>query len=233
MDLVSNGMRKAIVLFVLLSYCISNNLLAQNEYGFEQVKGKLTRIGLIDIEIDETEAYANALLWVVNNSDPMERVFVSKNPRDKQFTARVKMKNSQDDTRLLNCVLRITVGDGQLAFRLTEMSIQNAKIPLPVSLEMYYPSKNAKQEEALGFAQSTVEENLSDFEKYILTNNVSITENWHKLQENKIVKGMSSDECLIILGKPTMIHQNGEKIQWMYEDGSNVIFVDNLVKAIL
>lgn len=226
-------MKKAIVLFVLLSCCISNNLLAQNEYGFEQVKGKLTRIGLIDIEIDETEAYANALLWVVNNSGPMERVFVSKNPRDKQFTARVKMKNSQDDTRLLNCVLRITVGDGQLAFRLTEMSIQNAKIPLPVSLEMYFPTKNAKQEEALGFAQSTVEENLSDFEQFILTNNVSITENWNKLQDNKVVKGMSSDECLIILGKPTMVHQNGEKTQWMYEDGSNVIFEDNLVKAIL
>lgn len=226
-------MKKAIVLFVLLSYCISNNLLAQNEYGFEQVKGKLTRIGLIDIEIDETEAYANALLWVVNNSGPMERVFVSKNPRDKQFTARVKMKNSQDDTRLLNCVLRITVGDGQLAFRLTEMSIQNAKIPLPVSLEMYFPTKNAKQEEALGFAQSTVEENLSDFEQFILTNNVSITENWNKLQDNKVVKGMSSDECLIILGKPTMVHQSGEKTQWMYEDGSNVIFEDNLVKAIL
>lgn len=226
-------MRKAIVLFVLLSCCISNNLLAQNEYGFEQVKGKLTRIGLIDIEIDETEAYANALLWVVNNSGPMERVFVSKNPRDKQFTARVKMKNSQDDTRLLNCVLRITIGDGQLAFRLTEISVQNTKIPLPVSLEMYYPAKNAKQEEVLGFAQSTIEENLSDFEQFILTNNVSITENWNKLQDNKVVKGMSSDECLIILGKPTMVHQNGEKTQWMYEDGSNVIFEDNLVKAIL
>lgn len=234
MDLVSNGMRKAIVLFVLLSlHCITNNLLAQDGYGFEQVKGKVTRIGLIDIETDETEAYANAILWVVNNSDTMERLFVSKDPRGKQFTARVRMKNSQDDTRLLNCVLRITIGDGQLAFRLTEISVQNTKIPLPVSLEMYYPAKNAKQEEVLGFAQSTIEENLSDFEQFILTNNVSITENWNKLQDNKVVKGMSSDECLIIMGKPTMVHQNGEKTQWMYEDGSNVIFEDNLVKAIL
>lgn len=103
-------MRKAIVLFVLLSlHCITSNLLAQDGYGFEQVKGKVMRIGMIDIETDETEAYANALLWVVNNSDTMERLFVSKNPRDKQFTAKVRMKNSQDDTRLLNCVLRITI----------------------------------------------------------------------------------------------------------------------------
>lgn len=74
---------------------------------------------------------------------------------------------------------------------------------------------------------------INGLKKYITQTKPQSVTHWKEIKEGKAVQGMNETECLLSVGTPKFIRENGTKTRWMIEDNVAIIFEKGKVVDII
>ena len=219
---------------LLLCACLFALISAGGQnYGLSEAGKNLVCTGLTDTGGKDKLAFSNAMIWCINAGTGIADTFVSRDFSGYKFSAKLRRSSKDNEKNSISFVLKIQVRDNQLSYSITEIKVYDTFLPIPQSIEKFYPPKKAKQEEIIAWVTDICSETMNDLTAFIHNNHPVFSEHWDAICRKAIEPGMTADECVLVMGKPINRQNSGNREQWMYENSTYIIFEDGVVKTLL
>lgn len=211
----------------LLSY--GNMLMAQVSFDVTVADKKRIVSGAINHEKSDDEAFANALLWAVNEGPGRKEEILDCDFAKRQLTMEYNLKRDNEELAY-TCRLFMKVSDGKLMFLVNDIKMQGGIMTVFQNFDKLNPSKKPKHQDIINDFQSLNNKKLQQLINFISEHNPVIT-NWKKVCLGQLESGMSSDEVKLIYGKPVSIQENGNESQYVFSTFVYIFFENGIVKS--
>ena len=176
---------------------------------------------------NEDEIFANALLWAVNEGPGRKEEILDCDFVKRQLTMVYNLK--KEDKIAYTCRMTLSVAHGELMFLINDIKIQGG-LNVFLSFDKLKPEKKVKHQDIINEFKSLNNQKLQELFSYISDHSPKIT-NWKNVCLGKIDRGMSSDEVLLVYGKPVSIQSNGDNEQYMFSTFVYVFLENGIVKS--
>jgi len=219
------------ILFIVISMLACNNLMmAQVSFDVTIAEKKRIVSGAVSYDKTDDEAFANVLLWAVNEGPGRKDEILDCDFVKRQLTMVYNLKRSEEEIAY-TCRLSLKVAEGQLMFLVNDIKIQGGGILGAFqNFDKLNPEKKPKHQDIINDFQSLNNQKLQELINFIAENNPVIT-NWKNVCLGKIDKGMSSDEVKLIYGKPINIQASGTDAQYVFSTFIYVFLENGVVKS--
>ncbi len=188
-------------------------------------------------KLSAEQAFYAAMLYAVSNLDEESGDCVLAVDYDKRSFVILLRSTQGASTRETTYArnLRVEARDGGLDCRVTGISAKyrdKGIIPRTVALEKLHPESNDRHAELVTEFTRVNSDYLNAMASYAASRgDVSIT-HLRDIRESKVVTGMNPDEVTLVKGAPFEVRKSGERLRWIYGDGSVVIFTDGKVTRV-
>ncbi len=181
--------------------------------------------------------FANTLLWTINTicSSGREGIYDLNISRQSFSYYLTLCKDENGAGNVYHCRAKIQVGEGRLIFAIDNITVESSVLMMKktTAFEKLQPEKKEAHKaivsEFEGLATSTIRQ-LIDFATY---NTPEVITHWKEIAAGTAVVGMTADECLLALGKPTGIYESAAEAQWTYPGGRHIFLRDGLVATVI
>lgn len=217
--------------FTALLSIIIVTMKAQVSFDVISVDKKRVVRGVESFQKEDNEIFANAVLWAINQGPALKEEIIECDFVKRKLCMVYKLE--KNDEIVYDCRLEMKVAQGQLAFLVSDIKIHGGLLGSFLNFDRLNPEKKTKHLHIIHDFQSLNNMKIQDLFNYIAQHSPVIT-NWNNVCVNKISKGMSCDETLLVYGKPISIRFDGAKEQYMFssfvyvfiENGVIVSFID-------
>lgn len=221
---------KRIVAILALTLCLTP--LRGQKYEFTLLGEDLVISGENPIQVSDTTAFVNAMLWTADKAGKGKDNIISCSW--KNFKAEILLKTAEPGHGTYSAVLSFRVEDGLLSYMVRKVKKHPVSgIKIGVDLEMFYPPSRPSQTETLNEATLLIGNLLDELEAFVAGNVPDIDWGLENAIAQKTVRGMTKDECLLAAGKPLEVSVTGKKETWRYDDGRCLIFESGRLKTTL
>lgn len=201
------------------------------QYHFTELGDKLVYNGDKEIDLDDVDIFANAVIWTLQQAESGKDNLVLCDWSSFKETALFRLI-SPNSRRAYSFEMTVRVSDEQLVWDVRDIKVfPLASVKVGIPLEKYYPAKKPAQREVLDEVDYLMTDFLDSFVSFV--NSYEAVFHTEAIKAGRLEKGMTQDECLLIQGKPIRISDNGKKTTWLYADDSYLIFEDGRLKVIM
>lgn len=221
-------MVKKLLFFIFFLFSCGNLLVAQVSFDVTMAEKKRIVSGSIGYKNSDNEAFANALLWAVNEGPGRKEEILDCDVQKRQLTMVYNLK--RDEGIAYTCRLSLKIADGQMMFLINDIKIQGGLLSSFQNFDRLNPEKKPKHQDIINEFQSLNNKKLQQLITFISENKPEIT-NWNGVCMGKLERGMSSDEVKLIYGKPINIQENGTDAQYVFSTFIYVFLENGKVKS--
>lgn len=222
-------MIKKIFLLTITMLACGNSLMAQVSFDVQEAEKKRIVSGAISYAKTDDEAFANALLWAVNEGPARKEELLECDFVKRQLTMVYNLKRKEQELAY-TCRLSLKVADGQMMFLVNDIKIQGGFMSAFQSFDKLNPAKKPKHQDIINDFQGLNNQKLQQLITFIQENKPVIT-NWKSVCLGQIERGMSSDEVKLIYGKPVSIQESGADAQYVFSTFVYVFLENGTVKS--
>lgn len=173
-------------------------------------------------------AFANALLWALNEGPARKEEIIDCDYVKRQFTMVYNLK--KEDAVAYTCRLNVRIANGQLMFLVSDIKMQGGLMSAFLNFDKLNPEKKPKHQDIINEFQSLNNQKLQELFSFVAEHSPNIT-NWKNVCLGKLERGMSSDEVRLIYGKPITIQGNETESQYIFSTFIYVFFDNDIVKS--
>lgn len=203
------------------------------EDGAAVIKGSVEVKGL-----DAEKVFLAALVYVANNLDSENGELVMSVDYDKR-TFSVLLKSTQGSNNketTYTRTLTVKASDGKLDFVTSDVAVRYREkgiIPRTLALAALHPESNTRHGELVMELVMVNSTYLGEMAQYAEGRSDIVAPNLAAVKDGKVTTGMNPDEVTILIGPALEVRKSGEKLRWIYADGTVVIFIDGKVSRII
>ncbi len=221
-------MVKRIILLVISAFAFENMLVAQVSFDVTMAEKKRIVSGSIGYKNSDDEAFANALLWAVNEGPGRKEEILDCDFLKRQLTMVYVLK--RDETPAYTCRMTLKLADGQMMFLVNDIKIQGGLLGVFQNFDKLNPEKKSKHQDIINEFQSLNNQKLQQLMTFVSENKPEISD-WKEVCLGHLKPGMSSDEVKLIYGKPVSIQSSGVNAQYVFSTFVYVFLENGKVKS--
>ena len=214
------------MLFTALLAVLAITTNAQVSFDVETVDKKRVVRGTESFQKTDNEIFANVVLWAINQGPSLKEEIVDCDFVKRELNMNYNLK--KEDAIAYACRLKIKVAQGKLVFLVSDVKMQGGLLGAFLNFDKLNPEKKTKHQDIINEFRSLNNQKIQEMFSYISEHNPVIT-NWNNVCVNKIDKGMSCDEAMLVYGKPLSIQSDGTKEQYMFSSFVYVYIENGLV----
>lgn len=189
-------------------------------------------------DLSSEQIFINLLLYSIEQKDAGKEHFMNLdiNQMTISLVTEVKSKVYTENQTFYKCANTFKVNNNELSFLSSGMYICSNNLfgeLKETPFETLQPNQKAKHKNYIN--EFTAENSilLNNLLQYIRTNQPEPIKHWTEIADEQIIIGMNSTECLLAVGKPMHIRQNGNQTKWMVNNDFVVIFEDGIVTKVI
>lgn len=189
-------------------------------------------------EVSSEQIFINLLLYSIEQKDAGKEHFMNldMNQKTVSLLTEVKSKVYTENQTFYKCANTFKVTNNELSFLSSDMYICSNNLfgePKETPFENLQPNQKAKHKNYIN--EFTAENSilLNNLFQYIRNNQPEPIKHWKEIANKQIIIGMNSTECLLAVGKPMHIRQNGNQTKWMVNNDFVVIFENGIVTKVI
>lgn len=221
-------MVKKILLLGIFLFACDSLLIAQVSFDVTMAEKKRIVSGSIGYRSSDDEAFANALLWAVNEGPGRKEEILDCDFLKRQLTMVYILKRNEEPA--YTCRLTLKLADGQMMFLINDIKIQGGLLSSFQNFDKLNPEKKPKHQDIINEFQSLNNQKLQKLISFISENKPEIS-NWKEVCLGQLKNGMSIDEVKLIYGKPISIQESGTDAQYVFSTFVYVFLENGKVKS--
>lgn len=184
------------------------------------------------------QIFINLLLYTIEQQESGNEHFINIDFAQKKvnFFTEVGSKIYTENQTYYKYISSFSVNNQELSFLISEMILYNNNLfgeQKETQFENLQPTKKAKHKNYINEYSAETSIFLHNLFEYIKSNQSEAINHWSEITANKIVEGMNRTECLLSVGKPLHIRNNGNQIKWMVNNDFVVIFENEIVTKVI
>ena len=219
-------MKSLIVTIFSLLTCATT--VAQVSFDVTVAEKKRIVSGAVSYSQTDDVAFANALLWAVNEGPARKEEITECDFVKRQLTMVYNLK--RDDEPAYTCRLSIRIAQGQLMFLVNDIKMQGGLKSAFLNFDKLNPEKKPKHQDIINDFQGLNNKKLEELISFVNDHKPGIT-NWKNVCQGKIERGMTTDEVRMVYGKPISTQENGTESQYVFSTFVYVFFDNGVVKS--
>lgn len=183
--------------------------------------------------------FLNALLYVVSHQErdedgnlPTMEVDYDKH----KFVTNAVFTNPKTSS-VYKCVFSVLVSDNIITTMMSSISYESevavVKLAKHLAFEKLRIDKKPQHKQYLTEFASLTENYIDELVAYITSNTPPTVTHYQEIKNGRVVKGMTEAECLMSVGNPVTVYNEGEKYHWIYDSYTHIFIKDGIVVSVI
>jgi len=187
--------------------------------------------------IEDNIVFINALSYTIKQGEKGKRNIETLNILDKKFQAKIQSEVALEDekTSVYVCQINFLMNGSKLTVYVDSINVIAPGLFGEIKSTPFENLNMQKDKSIQQMQEFTTIYQLfiNGLKKYITQTKPQSVTHWKEIKEGKAVQGMNETECLLSVGTPKFIRENGTKTRWMIEDNVAIIFEKGKVVDII
>lgn len=152
---------------------------------------------------------------------------------------RIRLHRSVADEKsaaTFNYSFAVQCADDVLSFLVYDISISHRErglIPRTQAIEKFSPATNRRHKELVEACVLNISRFIARIAEAVSSKKAGQVSEWADIVSEKVVKGMTPTDVILIKGRPQTERKSGARVKWMYGNESVVIFTDGKVTTVI